>query len=413
MERRKDTRTGQAEKQGLAKFREYAVEQIHEQVRRQAVELVVGLMQEEVALLCGQAFAHKGDRLAHRAGSEKGSIALFGQRTAVRRPRVRRDGKEVRLDRYTQFSSMDNLGEKVFKMMIHGISTRGYDECLEKTAADLGLSRSSVSRQFIKQSRECLNQINTRKFSDQVFWALIIDGIHIGGDVLVVAMGVDLAGEKHFLGVSQGSTENAIVVSECLSRIAERKIQFTDKIVAVLDGAKALKKGVETHFGQRVAIQRCLNHKVRNVEAKLAKKYHFELKERIRQAYGCNDYADARPEFDKIRDWLNQINVNAAESMEEGLEELLTLHKINMPPSLRKSFYTTNLIESAFADPRFKMRRVKRWIKQGDMIKRWAGAALIAQEIKFRRVRNFHLIDCFIEEYSSGKENMLDKRRTA
>lgn len=403
----------QEEKFTLEDFREMTAQRIEEKIRKNALEYVSMIMQEEVELLCGRAFQHKKGSLAHRAGSEIGSIALNGQRTGIRRPRIRKDGKEIPLETYTKFHCLENITEFVFKMMINGVSTRSYDEVLQKFEDDLGLSKSTASREFIKKSREYLNEFNTRRFPGKIFWALMIDGIAIGGDVVAVVLGVDTEGNKHFLGISQGSTENSVIVAECLNHLSEREIQFTDRVVAVLDGAKALRKGVVDYFGDRVEIQRCLNHKTRNIEAKLAKKYHYEFKTKMTQAYSLNDYGEAKAEINKLLEWLNQISHNASESLKEGLDDLLTLHRIQMPPGLRKSFYTTNLIESGFSDPRFKMNRVKKWIKSGDMIKRWAGATLYHQEKKFRKVKRYDLIDDFLRLFVKHKENNVDKKDVA
>ena len=148
--------------------------------------------------------------------------------------------------------------------------------------------------------RESAVKLNSRKIADRNFWAIMVDGIHIGGDVVVVILGVDTLGEKHFLSISQGSTENTEVVLSCLDQLRERGILFTEKVVAVIDGSKALKKALENHFDNQVVIQRCLNHKSWNVESKLAKKYHFEFKEKLRQAYGLNDYDEAKREFENL-----------------------------------------------------------------------------------------------------------------
>ena len=98
----------------------------------------------------------------------------------------------------------------------------------------------------------------------------------------------------------------------------------------------------------------------------------------------------------------------AAESLKEGLDDILTLHRIAMPPELRKSFYTTNVIDSAFAHPKFRVRRVKRWRKSNDMIKRWAGSHLLEQEKTFRKVNACGMIEEFLQIYLS-----LDKKVAA
>jgi putative transposase len=167
----------------------------------------------------------------------------------------------------------------------------------------------------------------------------------------------------------------------------------------VLDGSKALRKGVVNHFGDRADIQRCLIHKIRNVEAKLEKKYHFDFKQKIHQAYSLNGYEECKESMNSIVNWLSSISHNASESLKEGLDDILTLHRIRMLPELRKSFYTTNVIDSAFATPKFKVRRVKRWRKSNDMIKRWAGSHLLEQEKTFRKVNAFGLIEEFLKIY--------------
>ena len=336
-----------------------------------------------------------------------GWIALNGQRSAMRKPRARKDGKEISLKRYDALQSMDNLEEMIFRMMLNGISTRNYDRTLQKFEDDLGLSKSSVSREFVKKSREALNILNSRKFPDATFWAIFLDGIEFAGTVAIVALGVDLQGNKHILGISEGSTENSEVCTGLLSNIMERDIRFTDKIIAVLDGSKALKKAVISVFGKRVEIQRCLLHKRRNVEGKLEKKFHGELKSRITQAYELNDYLDARKSFSNIVKWLDGISHGAARSLEEGLEDLLTLHRIKMPPELRKSFYTTNLIESSFSNPRNHANRVKRWRKNTDQVMRWAGSLLIYQEERFNKVRGYRNIEIFLSEFLSHGENIV------
>ena len=148
-------------------------------------------------------------------------------------------------------------------------------------------------------------------------------------------------------------------------------------VICVLDGSKALRKGILEHFGDRADIQRCLIHKIRNVEAKLDKEYHFDFKEKIHQAYSMNDYDACKLSMNNLVTWLGKISHNAAESLQDGLEDIFTLHRISesdMPPELRKTFYTTNLIESGFSSPKLRVRRVKRWRKNTDMIKRWAGS---------------------------------------
>lgn len=403
----------QAKAWTIEEIRAFSREHLEAMVREQVIGFITAVMGEEVAALCGPRFSRKGAGRAYRGGSEPGSVFIEGRRHAVQKPRVRKDGAEVPVTTYDRLHSYGQLGDFIFQAMLAGVSSRSYEGILGAHMKDMGVSKSQAAREHIKAARRALNELNTRRFPDTLFWAIVIDGIHVGGEVIIVALGVDLAGNKHFLGISEGSTENADVVRGLLATLAERDIRFTERVVAVTDGAKALHKGLRDHFGNRVFIQRCLNHKKRNVLGRLLKKYHREFLDRLTRAYGCNDHAEVQKEMEKLIAWLDSINHNAAESMKEGVEELLTLHRIEMPPPLRKSFYTSNLIDSAFAHPRSQLNRVKHWRKDSDMIKCWVGSRLLEQERQFRRVKNHGLIGAFLEKFISVKKVVDGKEAAA
>lgn len=385
-------------------------EDIEKTVRSNALEWASQLIQEEVRFLCGNTFSRKSKKnLAYRGGSETGSIFVFGKKEKINRPRVRKEGQEILLESYSALHEGKDFGEIVFKLMVSGLTTRSFVECLQSVSEEVGVSKSKISREFIKKSREHLNEINTRRFKGIKFWAIIVDGIHISDEVLVVILGIDTEGNKHFLGISQGSTENFEIVSGCLRSLFERQIQFTDKIIAVIDGAKALRKGLIEFFGERVSIQRCIIHKMRNVDACLPDKHKEEFRERFQMCYGLNEFESAKSEFQKLLDWVGSISENAANSLQEGKDEILSLHRIKVPSALRKSLSTTNCIDSAFSHPRSQMNRVKRWRKKNDMIRRWAGALFYRQELHFRKIKNYRLIEGFLKVYSPLDEKVFDK----
>jgi putative transposase len=405
----KEVKKEQAIKLSLEEMREMTSEMLQDKVKASALEYVARLMNEEVDQLCGRLFSHKANgNYAHRGGSDKGSVIINGNRVSISKPRVRKDNEEYPLNRYKKLHSTDNLSTLIFAMMLNGVSTRSYDKIIQKFQKGLGVSKSLASKKFIKESRKSLNEINERKFEGKEFFALFIDGTNFGGDTVLVALGVDLQGNKHFIGILQGSSENAEIVSELLANIKERQIKFSCNVICVLDGAKALRKGVVDHFGESADIQRCLNHKVRNVEAKLDKKYHSAFNRRIHQAYSLNNYSECKTSMNDIVKWLSDISHNASESLKEGMDDLLTLHRIGMPPELRKSFYTSNPIDSAFSSTKLRTMRVKRWNKKTDMIKRWASTHLLEQEKTFRKVNAFGMIDLFLINYLS-----LDKKVAA
>jgi len=405
----KEVKINQDIKISLDDVRAITAEMLQAKVRTSATEYVIQVMNEEVEALCGSLFSHKSKaNLARRGGSEKGSVSINGNRVSIMKPRVRKDNKEYPLKTYQKLHSTENLSAFIYAMMLSGISTRSYDKVLIDCENKLGVSKSLASKKFIKESRKSLNEMNQRKFEGKEFFALFIDGVNFGGDMVVVALGVDKQGNKHFIGISQGSTENAEIVADLLGSIALRNIQFSHKVICVLDGSKALRKGVLDHFGKRADIQRCLIHKIRNVEAKLDKVYHSDFKEKIHQAYSLNGYEECKTSMNNIVNWLSKISHNASESLKEGLDDILTLHRIAMPPELRKSFYTTNVIDSAFANPKLRVRRVKRWRKSNDMIKRWAGSHLLEQEKTFRKVNACGMIEEFLKAYLS-----LDEKQAA
>ncbi|HNJ05875.1 MAG TPA: transposase, partial [Leptospiraceae bacterium] len=320
------------------------------------------------------------------------------QRIQIDKPRARKNGGEVPLSRYAALQERNDLREYVERVMLSGISTRKYEEILHPFEQSLGLSKSSVSREFVKASRESLNYLNSRTFPDQIFWCIVLDGIEFGGSIVIVAMGIDTAGNKHFLGVSEGSTENSETCTNLLESIRERKIQFTDRVLAVVDGSKALEKSTRKFFTS-VDVQLCYLHKLRNILAKLPRKYHGEFVRKYRQAFNANDFDDALEAMNALLSWLETVSFSAAESLREGLERLLTLHRIKMDPPLRKSFYTTNLIDSAFSNPRSHLNRVKRTQGKTDQVLRWVGALLLEQEKQFRKVRAFKNINKFLVKY--------------
>jgi transposase-like protein len=106
---------------------------------------------------------------------------------------------------------------------------------------------------------------------------------------------------------------------------------------------------------------------------------------KLANAYDLLSYAEAKRCLQQIQRELQQVNPSAARSLEEGLEETLTLHRLGVPAELRTTLRTTNPIESAFSRVRTVCRNVKRW-QPGDQRERWVGSGLIFAEQKFRRI---------------------------
>lgn len=209
---------------------------------------------------------------------------------------------------------------------------------------------------------------------------------------MVVALGLAISGKKHVLGLWQEATENTTVVKSLLEDLVERGLRTDRRYLFVIDGAKALRAGIERVFGRSSEVQRCQVHKRRNVKAHLPQNVQRDYHRRISNAYALVGYAEAKAELDKIFRQLQRINPSAARSLEEGLEETLTVHRLGLGELLRRSLATTNPIESCLSTVERVARNVKRW-RPGDQVLRWTAAGLREAERKFRRVKGYRELE--------------------
>lgn len=362
-------------------------ELVQSQMRGAALALLQDLFREEVTELCGSPFSRKNGRAHHRGGSDPGSVILAGQRIKVKKPRVKKLGEEAQLESYAALQDFDLLCDRVMKHMVSGVSTRNYEPLLDEIAGSTGLKKSSVSKAFVKGSRQALDEINSRDLSSHRWLALMIDSLDFAGRAVTVALGITTQGKKLVLGLREGNTENSEIVKDLLSSLIDRGLSREDRFLAVLDGAKALRKGVQMVFGTAVPIQRCIRHKERNVLEYLPKQYHLEFRRRWKLIHGSASYALAKAEMDKLASWLGEVNHAAGESLEEARGETLTMIRLGAPRALRKSLESTNPLESIFDGVRAKSSRVKNWRSGQGQVSRWAATALLAGEKKLRAIR--------------------------
>ena len=237
-----------------------------------------------------------------------------------------------------------------------------------------------------------LKELCERKLDELELVALLIDGIDIGKQVLVVALGIEHSGKKHVLGLWQGATENTSVVKSLLEDLVARGLKPERRHLFVIDGAKALRAAIEKVFGERAEVQRCQIHKRRNVKDHLPKNCQRDYDRRIRNAYAMTNYAEAKTELEKIFRQLERVNPSAAHSLEEGLEETLTVHRLNVGALLRRTLSSSNPIESCLSTVERVTRNVKRW-RGGDQALRWTATELLEAERKFRRVRGYRELE--------------------
>jgi transposase-like protein len=377
------------------------------------LRIAAGLLEEEVLRRCGPRYRHSADRQLTRYGRQRGVVTLAGQKLPIRRPRVRRtDGQgEVELEMYDLLQREEAMPEACLRRMVRGVSTRDYEGVIDVATEGFGVKRSSVSRSFVKATAQEIRTLAERRLDGMRFVAVFIDGKEYAGETMVVALGVTDSGEKRILGLRQGATENAEVVTSLLEDLRERGLDAAQATLFVLDGAKALHAAVKRVFGKSAIIQRCQVHKARNVKAHLAEKHHEQLTTQLAAAYHETSYDRALESLRTTAAWLQRISPAAAASLREGMEETLTVVKLGLPELLRRTFATTNPVESALSVAVKVTGRVKRW-RDGDMRLRWCTAGLLRAEVGFRRIKGHKqlpLLVAALERLSNPKP--LDARK--
>ncbi len=362
---------------------------IREMAQETGILLMLAAMDSEGVRIAGPKNSKNPLRTANWWGSDLRPVYYDKQEVIIDRPRLRgKDKKEMPLATYEAFRDPKGMRESVLKNMVLGISSRNYEESVSGFLKGYGIKKSSVSRHFVKATAEQMRGFLERDLSGLDLVAIFIDGIDFKGHLLIVAMGLDRDGRKHVLGLRQGASENAEVCKGLLEDLARRGLDTGKDYLFVLDGAKALRSAVARMFGAKALVQRCQAHKRRNVLKHLPEKLQNAVDARISAAYKMTDYDDARESLGLTVRYLEKINPDAAASLKEGLEETLTVHKLGITGLLKKTLATTNPLESCFSGVRTTTGRVKRW-RDGNMTQRWAVAALLRAEKKFRRVKGY------------------------
>lgn len=365
-----------------------------EQLTGQAGLRIIGtILENEVAQRVGPPYRPDPVSGAVRWGRQPGYVVFGGRKVAVERPRVRtREGQEVELDSYARLQHDGRRQRAVREGIVAGLTSRNYRRAVQSVVDGYGIEKSSVSREFVQASAAQLQALCEKKLDGLDLVAILIDGIHLGKQVLVVALGIEISGGKHVLGLWQGATENTTVVKELLEDLVVRGLDPERRYLFVIDGAKALRAGIERVFGERAEVQRCQIHKRRNVAEHLPKNAQGDYGRRIRNAYAMTEYAAAKAELEKIFRQLERINPSAARSLEEGMEETLTVHRLGVGGLLRRTLASTNPIESCLSTVEKVARNVKRW-REGEQALRWTATGLLEAQKKFRRVKGYRELE--------------------
>jgi putative transposase len=350
------------------------------------------LMEREVDEVVGPKGKHDPDRTAKRHGHEDGSMTLGGRRVPVTRPRMRTadDEHELPVSTYEYFADRDPLTRAVMDRMLAGVSTRKYQvvgepvgEEIEQQASATG--KSTVSELFIERTRTALGELMGRRLDDMRLAVMMLDGLEVADRTHVVALGISTEGVKIPLGLWEGSTENATLVSMLLADLVDRGLDPDQAILFVIDGGKALRKAIRDVFGEHALVHRCHRHKERNVCDLLPERDRPQILARIRGAWALSDHHLAWERLELLASELDRTWPDAAGSLREGMDDTLTLMRLGIDGQLAKTLSSTNPCESMIEIVRYTQRNVKRW-QQGDMRKRWTAVGMLVAEQQFRRI---------------------------
>jgi len=358
---------------------------VSDEVEAFAAQLGLTIIQRVMEAEIQQRTGPWGKQAVWRYGHQPGFVVFGGRKVKLQRPRLRSpDNQEVSLKSYQSFQGNGKLQQAVARQLIRQCSTRDYAGAIDNCLEGYGIAKSSISRHWKAATANQLNQLLQRPVPKELL-VLMIDSKFFGGDCLVAAIGVDLLGKKHVLGLWHGATENSTVVKGLLEDLVSRGLDPEHKMLIVIDGAKALRKAVTMVLGQGALVQRCRIHKLRNVLEQLPKEKQAQARWRMQAAWAHNDPNAAERDLRRTARWLQESWPMAANSLLEGLEETLTVQRLNIPHKLARSLSNTNLIENCFEQVAHRARRVKRW-NGARMILRWSASALLWAEKRFKRV---------------------------
>jgi transposase-like protein len=358
------------------------------------IEALAEMLEGDAAAACGPRHGRDARRQAHRWGRAKGRIGFHCGKVEIDRPRVRSfGGKELALPSWEAAQAEDWLGKWAMNQMLINVSTRKFKRSVRLPESGVpaqtgtGLSKSAASRRFVALSAARLREWMGRDLSYLDLLVIQIDGVHMDEDLtLVAALGVDVSGDKHPLGLVEGATENAATVQALIDNLVERGLDPVVARLFIIDGSKALAKAIRATFGPGAAIQRCQIHKARNILDRLPKSVQASVRRVLRQAWEMNDADKAETLLRNLARRLEKNWQGVSASILEGLDEMLTVTRLGLPPELRRSLACTNIIENAMGTLRRVCRNVKYW-RSPSMALRWAGAAMQEAAKGFRRLK--------------------------
>jgi transposase-like protein len=348
------------------------------------------LLETEVQQLAGERHARKTEaQVGRRYGRNPGSVRIAGQKVRIPVPRVRGEDGEIALSSYQQLHQGDGaVDERLLRQVLYGISCGNYERAAQAVPGAMGLSGSSVSRAFVQASTAQLKAFQERDLSREDYVAVFLDGKSFADAVMVIALGITMSGEKRLLGFVETDTENQTVLSAFLRSLLDRGLDISQGLLVIIDGGKGLRAAVRTVFAKRALVQRCMWHKRENVISYLPLREQATWRQRLQKALDRPTYAEARAALERLIAELDGQNQSAAASLREGLDEILTLHRLGIFAQLGRSFKTTNCLENVNGLIEDRCAKVDCW-KNSNQRHRWLAAALLDIEPRLRLVMGY------------------------
>lgn len=350
------------------------------------------ILEEEVSMKSGPKYSHDKPHqgIYSRYGFNPGSVRIGDKKLAVEVPRVLNNVTDTfeSLKSYNELKQLDEPTEQLVNGVLYGLSTRDYHRVVDHLSESFGLKKSSVSSRFIEATAEKLKEFESRRYDHLDILAVFMDGKFLAKQQIIIALAITLQGDKIPLGFIQTTTENSIVIGSFLRDLINRGLKYDDGLLFIVDGSKGMKKAIQEVFEQKAIIQRCIWHKRENILSYLPENIHSQIKMKYHKALLSETYSEAKTALMNLANELKKINLSAANSLMEGLEELLTLHKLGLNQEFAVSFSTTNCIESVNSQIKKYVGKVKNW-SCSDQRYRWMAAALIEIEYNLRKVDNF------------------------
>ena len=387
---------------GMLSQAQLSIEDLLGQISKGFIEQLLVLSAQHVAG-AKHPGRHVGDVRWH--GTQTGQVNIGKAKLKVQRPRLRNDSGEVGIAAYQALAADERLSQRMAEILTCGISTRKYERAVHRCHNELGISKSAVSRQHIKESARALAALRERRYDKLAIVAVFMDGLIVGKQHILVALGLDATGHKHLLGLVAGSSANARVAKDLLEQLRDQGLDLGEPRLWVMDGSKALVSTISCLCGQAAKVQRCQIHKIRNVTERLPKDMRAQVTWRMKAAFGLQPVNGMR-RLKALAQELKAQHPDAAASVPEGLEQIFTAATLGVQGPLARSLSNTNIIESPKSVVRRHSQRVTNH-QNADMALRWTVMGFLESERGMRRIKGFAQLPELIRALHPQQEQKL------